>query len=47
MLANDLDLLRSAPHLVIAPGLMITVTVLCLFIIGDGLRDAFDPTQAD
>ena len=47
MLSNDLNLLREAPHLVFAPGLMITVTVLCLYIIGDGLRDAFDPTQAD
>ncbi|MFZ5918864.1 MAG: ABC transporter permease [Chloroflexota bacterium] len=32
------------PHLVIWPGLFITVTVLCLYIIGDGLRDALDPT---
>jgi len=23
---------------------MISITVLCLYIIGDGLRDAFDPT---
>ena len=30
-------------HLVIAPGVMITLTVLCLFVIGDGLRDAMDP----
>ena len=31
------------PHLVIWPGLFITLTVLCLYIIGDGLRDALDP----
>jgi len=31
------------PHLVIFPGLLITVTVLCLYLIGDGLRDALDP----
>ncbi len=43
MLSGGLDLLRFAPHLVFAPGLLITVTVLCLYIIGDGLRDAFDP----
>jgi peptide/nickel transport system permease protein len=30
-------------HLVIYPGLLISVTVLCLFLIGDGLRDALDP----
>jgi len=34
-------------HLVIMPGLLIFVTVLCLFVIGDGLRDAFDPTSKD
>jgi ABC-type dipeptide/oligopeptide/nickel transport system permease subunit len=33
------------PHLVIWPGLFITITVLCLYIIGDGLRDALDPTM--
>jgi peptide/nickel transport system permease protein len=30
-------------HLVIYPGLLITITVLCLYLIGDGLRDALDP----
>ena len=34
-------------HLVIFPGLLITIVVLCLYIIGDGLRDAFDPTAQD
>ena len=43
MLSGGLDLVRRAPHLVFAPGLLIFVTVLCLYIIGDGLRDAFDP----
>lgn len=33
----------DATHLVIVPGVMITITVLCMFIIGDGLRDALDP----
>jgi peptide/nickel transport system permease protein len=33
-----------ALHLVVAPGLLITLTVLALYLIGDGLRDAFDPT---
>lgn len=47
MLTGDLQLLREAPHLVFAPGLLITITVLCLFVIGDGLRDAFDPNIAD
>lgn len=47
MLTGGLDLIRRAPHLMIAPGLFIFVTVLCMFIIGDGLRDAFDPRIAD
>ena len=32
-----------APHLVIFPGVLITITVLCLYLVGDGLRDALDP----
>jgi peptide/nickel transport system permease protein len=34
-----------APHLVVWPGLLISLTVLCLYVIGDGLRDALDPTM--
>ncbi|MCK6580289.1 MAG: ABC transporter permease [Anaerolineae bacterium] len=33
-------------HLVFFPGIAITVTVLCFFLFGDGLRDALDPRQA-
>ncbi|MEQ8678003.1 MAG: ABC transporter permease [Aggregatilineales bacterium] len=32
-------------HLVIFPGLAITVAVLCFFLLGDGLRDALDPRK--
>lgn len=32
-----------ALHLLVAPGLLITLTVLALYLIGDGLRDALDP----
>lgn len=35
---------RRAPHLIIFPGLLISITVLCMYIIGDGVRDALDPT---
>ncbi|MGI9623295.1 MAG: ABC transporter permease [Acidimicrobiales bacterium] len=35
----------SFPHLIIFPGLAIVITVLCVNFIGDGLRDALDPTQ--
>lgn len=47
MLNAGLELIRLAPHLVIFPGLMIGITVLCLYVVGDGLRDAFDPRIAD
>jgi ABC-type dipeptide/oligopeptide/nickel transport system permease subunit len=30
-------------HLIVPPGLCIAVTVLCFYLIGDGLRDALDP----
>jgi peptide/nickel transport system permease protein len=34
-----------ALHLILAPGLLITLTVLALYLIGDGLRDALDPAM--
>jgi peptide/nickel transport system permease protein len=37
---------RSAPWLVIYPGLAIMITVFAFNLLGDGLRDAFDPTQS-
>jgi peptide/nickel transport system permease protein len=44
MLTKSQQFFRLGPHLVIFPGLMIFITVLCFYIIGDGIRDAFDPT---
>ncbi|HRE47874.1 MAG TPA: ABC transporter permease, partial [Aggregatilineales bacterium] len=44
MLSNSQTFFTKGVHLVIVPGLLITITVLCLYVIGDGLRDAFDPT---
>jgi len=43
MLTNATAYFVRAPWLVIPPGAMIFVTVLCLYLIGDGLRDALDP----
>lgn len=37
--------LRTAPHLTIFPGLAITLTMLAFNFLGDGLRDALDPTM--
>ncbi len=36
---------RSAPWLVIFPGLAIVITVFAFNLLGDGLRDALDPMQ--
>jgi len=43
MLTNARQYFSTGTHLVIWPGVMIVITVLCFYIIGDGLRDAFDP----
>jgi peptide/nickel transport system permease protein len=43
MLSLSQELFRTAPWLVYPPGVMIFVTVLSVFLISDGLRDAFDP----
>jgi peptide/nickel transport system permease protein len=43
MLTNARLFFKDGPHLAVISGLLISVTVLCLYIIGDGLRDAFDP----
>jgi oligopeptide transport system permease protein len=37
--------LRALPHLAIFPGLAITLTMLAFNFVGDGLRDALDPTM--
>ena len=47
MLSKSREFITIAPHLMILPGSLITIVVLCLYIIGDGLRDAFDPTAQD
>jgi peptide/nickel transport system permease protein len=43
MLADAQSYFTKGVHVAVLPGVMITITVLCLFIVGDGLRDAFDP----
>ena len=35
--------LRSNPHLVLVPGIALTLLTLAFNFMGDGLRDAFDP----
>ena len=43
MLTGAVGNLVRGPFLVYPPGAMIFLTVLCLYLIGDGLRDALDP----
>ncbi len=43
MLSAGKSFMRTAPHLIIVPGIFIVVTVLSINLIGDGLRDALDP----
>ena len=43
MIGLERNQLFSAPHVIIAPALAITLTVLAFTLIGDGLRDALDP----
>lgn len=43
MLSGARQFIRSAPHMVIFPGLAIAITILALNLLGDGLRDSLDP----
>jgi oligopeptide transport system permease protein len=44
VLANDgWRSMESYPHLMISPGVAIFVAMLAFNVLGDGLRDAFDP----
>lgn len=47
MISDGQSYYRSAPWLVFYPGLAIMLTVLGFSLLGDGLRDALDPTQRD
>jgi peptide/nickel transport system permease protein len=43
LLVSSYNYLQTAPWLWIFPGLLITLTVLAINFVGDGLRDALDP----
>lgn len=43
MLADSQTLITLAPHMALFPGFAIVLTVLGLNLMGDGLRDLFDP----
>ena len=45
MVSSGIPFLRTAPWLTFFPGLFLTLTVCSLNLIGDGLRDLFDPRR--
>lgn len=47
MLAQSRLFLNVAPHLVIGPGIVISLAVLGFNLLGDGIRDALDPKLRD
>jgi peptide/nickel transport system permease protein len=44
MIADAVPFLRQSPHLALFPGIAIMVTVIGFNLLGDGLRDALDPS---
>jgi len=43
MLAASESYIAVTPLLTVAPGILLTIAILAVNFIGDGLRDAFDP----
>ena len=46
MIDEGRPFLLVAPHLVLAPGIALALTVLALQLLGDGLRDLLDVRDA-
>lgn len=46
LLTGAQDSFYDAAILAIAPGVLLTVAILCVNFVGDGLRDAFDPRHS-
>jgi peptide/nickel transport system permease protein len=44
MVAAGRRYMTDTPHVVLAPGFAIFMVILCFNILGDGLRDALDPS---
>jgi oligopeptide transport system permease protein len=45
MASEGIQAIRLAPHIVLAPSIALSFTLLAFNFLGDGLRDAFDPRQ--
>ena len=44
MISDAVKFLRQSPHMALFPGLAIIITVVGFNLLGDGLRDALDPS---
>lgn len=47
MLTEGKDFIRTSPHLILVPGIIIALTVFSINLMGDGVRDALDPKLRD
>ena len=45
LISNGAKEMQDKPWLLMAPAILMAVTLLCLNFIGDGLRDALDPKE--
>jgi oligopeptide transport system permease protein len=45
MAADGVQAIRISPHIVLAPTIALSVTLMAFNFVGDGLRDALDPRQ--
>jgi oligopeptide transport system permease protein len=45
MAADGVQVIRLAPHVVLAPAVALSITLMAFNFLGDGLRDALDPRQ--
>jgi oligopeptide transport system permease protein len=45
MAADGIAAIQIAPHIVLAPALALSITLMAFNFLGDGLRDALDPRQ--
>jgi peptide/nickel transport system permease protein len=45
LLTEGYEYIRTSPHLIVFPAVAISLTLLAINFIGDGLRDALDPHQ--
>jgi peptide/nickel transport system permease protein len=46
MLSDGSGLISVSPHLVLVPGIMLTIAALSVNVFGDGIRQAFDPRSS-